>query len=455
MIDYHIVCFYLFVTLLIGIYYGRQIENLRDFSICNTGFPTAVLLATLFATVIGGGSTCGIASNVHKYGILFMLAFSGAAINKILVARYVIPKIDFSKNILTFGDIFKEEYGKTGRLIAGLFIFFVSIVCIGQQITALAFVFECFFNLSFLEGALLGYGVLVFYSGFGGIRSVVTTDIFQFIIMIAMIPTLVIYGLDAVGGIESFFLSFPIERVGFSELPREVLLKAFTLFMVMTFSALDPSYFHRIIMAKDKNQAKKITLYTGYLSVPFFFSMGFVGLITFSLFPHINSSNVLPYFIDQTFPVGIRGFAIVGLLATLMSTADSALHSMGVSFVRDLFGDYVDKKSGKKQVMIARMSTIFLGCFSLGICLFVKDIFSILIMAFSFWCPTILVPLLFILHKRPLTKGYFIFVVCFCSFFVLCWNLFLKTEFYVDGFLPGSLLSVFLCCSGRKKNEYE
>lgn len=311
MFDYYIVCFYLFLTLLIGIYYGRQIENLRDFSICNTGFPTSVLLATLFATVIGGGSTCGIASNVHKYGIIFMFAFSGAAINKILVAKYIVPKIDFSMNILTFGDIFKDAYGKTGRLIAGFFIFFVSIVCIGQQITALAFVFECFFGLSFLNGALLGYGVLVLYSGLGGIRSVVATDIFQFVIMLAMIPILIIYGLDAIGGIDNFILSFPSEKFEFNNLPTDVLLKAFTLFMIMTFSALDPSYFHRIIMSKDKDQAKKITLYTGYLSFPFFFSMGFVGLITFCLFPNIKSSNALPYFIDNIFPVGIRGIAML------------------------------------------------------------------------------------------------------------------------------------------------
>lgn len=136
-----------------------------------------------------------------------------------------------------------------------------------------------------------------------------------------------------------------------------------------------------------------------------------------------------------------------------MSTADSALHSMGVSFVRDLLGDFIEKKSGKKQVMIARLSTIFLGFLSLFICLFVKDIFLILIFAFSFWCPTILIPLFFILYKKPVSKSWFVFIVFACSGFVLFWNIILKNKFYLDGFLPGSILSIVLCILGRRRNE--
>jgi Na+/proline symporter len=79
--DLFIVVFYLISTLFLGIYFGQNIKTLKDFA-TSGGYSTNVLLATLFATVIGGGSTLGIVTNVHRYGIIFMALIKNGWVSK-------------------------------------------------------------------------------------------------------------------------------------------------------------------------------------------------------------------------------------------------------------------------------------------------------------------------------------------------------------------------------------
>ncbi len=83
-----------------------------------------------------------------------MFAFMGASFNKYLVACYVAPKLQKLKHITSLGDVFEDSYGKFGRVISGLCVFFVSVACIGHQTTAIGFVFKCFFDIDFVTGVL-------------------------------------------------------------------------------------------------------------------------------------------------------------------------------------------------------------------------------------------------------------------------------------------------------------
>lgn len=188
MVDIAIVVFYLVLMLLIGAYYGRNISSISDYLVSKREFSDKTMVATLFATVIGAGSTCGIVSNVFSSGLIFMFAFYGAALNKFLVAKYVAPKIKSRGNDISIGDIFFREYGTVGRIVIGISIFFVSVVTLGQQVFAVGLIFEYFFNIRFVFGVILGFGTLVIYSAFGGIRSVVKTDVIQFICITAFVP---------------------------------------------------------------------------------------------------------------------------------------------------------------------------------------------------------------------------------------------------------------------------
>ena len=58
-IDLVIVVLYLVVTLAVGIWAGRNVKSMKDFSVSSKIFPTSVLVSTIFATWMGGDDLIG------------------------------------------------------------------------------------------------------------------------------------------------------------------------------------------------------------------------------------------------------------------------------------------------------------------------------------------------------------------------------------------------------------
>lgn len=451
--DFYIVIFYLISTLFLGCFYGKNIKTLKEFAISHT-YSTPVLLATLFATVIGGGSTLGIVTNVHRYGLIFMLAFMGAALNKYLVASYVAPKIQKLKHVDSLGDIFEKSYGRFGRILAGICIFCVSVACVGHQTTAIGFVFKSFFGLDFITGVLLAYGTLFIYSSFGGIRSVIATDVYQFALILAFIPIVVLVCIHKIGGFIPFITHIPSEKITLSH-QLSYLPQALTIFCMMSFSGFDPSFIHRIIMAKEQNQGKFITMLTGHFSIAVFITMGIIGIASSILFTEIDPNIALPHIITTILPPFLKGIAMSGLLATLMSTADSALHVLGVSVVEDLILPFKNNFSEKQKISLVRFITASMGFLSLLIAIIFQDIFSIMVFAFSFWAPTILVPFILILYGFIFEKKELITGVIWGLLTVIVWSLFFKERTGISGFIPGMLANVLffsICIINKRKH---
>ncbi len=441
MLDLLIVLLYLFITLTIGFLAGSKITSIKEFAVSNKNYSNKVLIATLFATFIGGGSTLGITTNVYQYGLLFLIAYYGTSINKILVGFFVAPKISRYSFATSIGDIFEYEYGKIGRVLSGVFATLCAIAITSYQILAVCFIFEVFFDLSFIQSIILGYGVVLLYSSFGGIRAVVWTDVFQFILILGFIPIILISSTQTLGDFSIIINSLPQEKLSII-LSSDLNIKALTLFLMMTFGALDPAFIQRLVLCKDEKQAQYICKFTGILSIPFFTAMGFLGLITIVLSPDINPQYALPYLINTTLPVFLKGFAIASLLAVLMSSIDASVHVSGLSLVQDIYIPLkIQKVSEAKKLKLVRLVTLFTGLCSALIAIYFKNILSIMIFAFSFWGPTVLVPFIFALYGLVFTPKQFSTGVVIGFFTVLIWNFLLKDISHFDGFIPGIIIN--------------
>ena len=152
MIDLLIVAFYLISLLLIGIYTRSRKSGFKSFTLVKGKDYThskLILVATIFASTIGGGTTFGISekafsSNIaHSYGLMLAIPID------ILIARYIIPKLIKHYGTETVGDIMFVYYGKIGRVIGGFAAIVVSIGLVAAQISVSARIFEFIFGFSF------------------------------------------------------------------------------------------------------------------------------------------------------------------------------------------------------------------------------------------------------------------------------------------------------------------
>ena len=103
----------------------------------------------------------------------------------------------------------------------------------------------------------------------------------------------------------------------------------------------------RTLSAKDLSNARRGTLFAGFLKLlpvcifclpgVIAYSLAQEGLLNFSL---DNPDHALPAMINGFLPVGLKGLAISGLLAALMSSLSSAFNSSSTLITFDFYKAY-------------------------------------------------------------------------------------------------------------------
>ena len=88
--DQAIILGFLLITLVVGVFAGRGIKDIKDYAIANKAYGPPVLVLTLVATMIGGGSATGYTAQIFADGLIFTLANGiGVFIGLMLLGRFI------------------------------------------------------------------------------------------------------------------------------------------------------------------------------------------------------------------------------------------------------------------------------------------------------------------------------------------------------------------------------
>ena len=171
---------FLLANLVIGLWSSRGIKTFDDYIQRGKNLSGGVLMATMVATLFDGSIiTLDI---VYKRGFVHFVEIFALSISALFLGFFVFPRlINFQKEV-TLADLFNTIYGPYARIFVVLASTVFSFFIIVTQLTALGEL-ACLFNLS-PNTMMVAIGLIVtFYTYMGGIRSVVTTDVFQFFII--------------------------------------------------------------------------------------------------------------------------------------------------------------------------------------------------------------------------------------------------------------------------------
>ena len=64
---------FLLLTLLVGLWAGRNVKTLQDYALPNRQFGSGVISMTVFATLVGGNSLFTTAARGFSYGFVMLL----------------------------------------------------------------------------------------------------------------------------------------------------------------------------------------------------------------------------------------------------------------------------------------------------------------------------------------------------------------------------------------------
>lgn len=446
-IDTAVVAIYLAVVLGVGLWAGRHQHSLDEYAVVGRSFGPFVIFATMSASFIGGGFSTGNAEKVFLFGIANIVGLWGFSLKEILVARYVAPKMDRFPNAISVGDIMASAYGKVGRVVTGFCALFLCAGIVGAQVGAIGIVFEVFYGLDRFWGILIGCSIVILYTTFGGMRAVITTDLFQFGVLAIGMPMVLIFGVEYVGGFDALIAAIPADRI---EIPgaHYTWLGLGALVLVFMFGeTLVPPYVQRLCIGKSAQTAARGTLYSGLFSIPFFAITGLIGLVALAMDPAVDSNLALPHVVVTVMPPVLKGLVIAAVISIVMSSADSFLNSASIAFVNDVYTPLRDKPiSEERSLMLARLTTFVIGVSSVIFAISIKSILDILIYAYTYWAPIVLVPLIATIYGYRKDVSGFLAGALAGIFAALMWDNMLDQPGQIAGLVVGVFvnLAVFL-----------
>jgi solute:Na+ symporter, SSS family len=376
-IDVLIISSFLFLTLAVGLWAGRGVQDMREYAIANKQFGTGVLTMTILATYITGSKGIGYVGYVFDDGILpvFSLLFCGAIITFLWIAWCIAPRMHHFVGCWTLPELMGLFYGQKARFWMGILGTCYSVALVALQMIWLGYV-GVLFNLPSQLSIFLGGFFLVVYAARGGMKAVAVTDVLQFIAILVFVPLVAYAVLYRVGGVKALFSQVPTTVFDVLHHPSRRDYVFYCIWDLFPAFPLSFPFIQRMLTARDKTQL----VHSYYISLSFltvfYVLLTLIGLAAIALRTTVDvnmpaqGSNVFVYIVKHYLPVGARGVIGAGFIAGIMSTADSFLHTAGVALVHDVL-----QPSMRQPINVLRLTrrlTFFLGLIALLLALCYK-----------------------------------------------------------------------------------
>lgn len=387
-IDFVILALYVIAIISIGWISAKKVKNLNDFATGGRQYTSFFITATLSSAFIGGGFTTGLAEKVYSLGLIYVIALWGFSLKEILVAKYIAPQMVKFPTAYSVGDIMGQLYGKRSKVFTGISAFLVCAGILGAQLIAFGHICNVLLGISPQLGAVLCALIVMAYSGAGGMRAVVANDTLHFCVMMVSLPLVFYFGIEAMGGIDQLYIH---SSAHFS---THISYSAIALVFLSFFfgETLVPPYVQRLLIGKSVVHTIKGNLASGILSIPFFLMIGLIGVMALVMNPELNPNLALSYVILEVTPIGLKGLAIAGMMAILLSAADSFLNAASVSITHDVLTPILPRLTEPQKLLISKYSTYVVALSGLLFTLSLESAIDILLEAYMFWTPVVLVP---------------------------------------------------------------
>ena len=389
-VDYLIIYAFLFITLAIGLWAGKDIKDMRGYTLANRSFGTVALVLTFLATNMG---IINVVDAIEKTGIILSVSIIlGLAIGPCILALFVTSKMAPFNKSLTLGDVMGTLYGENIKIITGILGFLTTICIAGMELIVLGLLCESLLGLDYRWGVGLGGLILAVYSAHGGIKAVTATDVFQFLVLLIVLPIITVWALDHAGGIRAVLDQVPVMKMQIVTHPQALYyLVMLILLDILQVGMVDPANIQRLLMARSQRQLRNQFFVLSIISPAVQLTSMLLALTGIVLYPTLEGAQVVPQIIKDLLPVGIKGLAMAGLFAVSMGNIDSYLHAAGITLVHDIAKPICDKVGlGIDELRWAKYATMFVSVFSIAIGLTKTDgLYNLLFVSYE--CTPILV----------------------------------------------------------------
>ncbi|MHC6647462.1 sodium:solute symporter family transporter [Alteromonas sp. HB246098] len=424
-LDYSVIAIYLIALLIIGFSLRGQ-QSKKDYFLAGRSLSWKPLLLSIMATQLSAVSFISAPAFVgfREGGGLIWLSYELAVpLAMLLLATTVLPTL-YRSGVVSIYDYLERRFSTSTRIFISIVFQFSRAFATGIMVYALSIILQGTMQVSATQAILLIGVITLLYSLQGGMKAVVYGDAVQMVVIVVGTAICIAFGLNALGGWNTFMQLLPSERVStinFSSLGFDG--DSFGFFpMVLGGVILYASYYgcdqseaQRALSAQSEGDLKKMMLANGIFRFPVTLLYCLAGLVIGTLafndaellsqIPKDNPDWLMPVFILNYLPHGLIGLLVVAILAAAMSSLSSAINSLAAVSLEDYFKLKGKQDKPEGYLRSAKFAGLIWGVVILLLSLNAGDIAPTVIEAVNkvgsvFFGPVLAVFLLGILTKK-------------------------------------------------------
>jgi Na+/proline symporter len=285
-------------------------------------------------------------------------------------------------DLLTIGDFYHKRYNKTVEVITSVAITASYLGWTSAQLTALGLVFWVLSGgaIDLSTGIVIGAGIVVVYTIFGGMWSVALTDLFQSVVILIGLGLVAWLVGDMAGGAGKV-IAAASEAGKFEFWPQggtKEWLAFLAAWMTLAIGSIpQQDVFQRVTAAKDEKTAVRGTLIGGVVYFCFAFVPIYIAYSALVIDPGYAKlfaaedareiQRILPDLILNKTPMWAQVLFFGALLSAILSTASGAIIAPTSLFTENVIRPFVPRMSDRQFMLLLR---VILVTFSLAALIF-------------------------------------------------------------------------------------
>lgn len=384
----------------------KKANTSAEYFLGGNAMPTWMVAVSVLATSQSAATFIGGPDQGYQGDLSYLATNIGAFIAAIIVAQVLIPRF-YQYKVYTVYELLEQQVGPKAKRRAGLMYLFGRVFASGARLymAAIAVAMILYGNIA-ASSVVMATVVLVVigiaYTIFGGIRTVIYSDVIQCIV----------YTSAAVCVIVSLWLAIPadfstvvdaLQNPGPEQGSKLALFKfdwdftasgvfnmwsVLTGFVLLNIAAfgLDQDMTQRVLTCKDARSGSRAILLSIAMVIPVMFLFIVIGLLLFVFYQRpdimmgaVDGSNVgqfqgekitvFMHYVLNEIPAGVKGLVTIGIIAAAISTLNSGLSSMASVVVQDIYKPWHEKRKPEQDdhhyVVVGRFAMLGVS-FALG-----------------------------------------------------------------------------------------
>ncbi|XP_065339982.1 sodium-coupled monocarboxylate transporter 2-like [Cloeon dipterum] len=387
--DYLVFAIVLVISMGIGVFFGcfkNKQKTATEFLMGGRQMNFWTLGASLTLGFTSAIAILGNPAEMYNFGTQYAMG--------LVVFVFVVPLTAFmylptfrGLGITSIYEYLDRRFCNKTRLLMSFFFIIQTLLYLAVVVYAPALALEQVTGLNVLAASAITFAVSLVYASLGGIRAVVWTDTFQFVVIMgALIAVLILGGIQDGGPAEVWQNAYDSGRIEFFNMnPDPRIRHSFwttvvgSTFYWLSLNAATQSSVQRLMTARTNRHALWALILSGLGMMLIFCTAFYIGLVTYTHFkdcdPLLNkeisaTDQILPLYVMEiasSLP-GLPGLFVAGVFSASLSTVASALNALAATTLKDvLAGGFNFTPTEAKAALVSKALSALYGvlCFSL------------------------------------------------------------------------------------------